>query len=162
MKLAADDNICYIVIIKNLHVFRQTRVKLLQHPNVVLRLRPVTTPRNVSEPAIWCGNVWIVDEKARKITRTNQRHVTHGESRANGPDGCEMRPQQWETLASFSKEVNPRLAKRPLVCDGRLANRGLTSSVKRPQESRRRECYPAELKTGFVWDMVPCGRVISI
>ena len=33
-------------------------------------------------------------------------------------------------LASFTKEVKPRLAKRPLVFNGRLANRGLTSLVK--------------------------------
>ena len=30
-------------------------------------------------------------------------------------------------MASFIKEVNPRLAKRPLKTHGRLANRGLTS-----------------------------------
>ena len=34
------------------------------------------------------------------------------------------------TVVSFTKEVNPRLAKRPLVSNGRLANRGLTSLVK--------------------------------
>ena len=34
------------------------------------------------------------------------------------------------TVASFTKEVNPRLAKRPLKTNGRLANRGLTSLVK--------------------------------
>ena len=33
------------------------------------------------------------------------------------------------TVASFTKEVNPRLAKRPLVFNGRLANRGLPSLV---------------------------------
>ena len=33
-------------------------------------------------------------------------------------------------VASFIKEVNPRLANRPLVLGGRLANRGLTSLVK--------------------------------
>ena len=33
-------------------------------------------------------------------------------------------------VASFSKEVNLLLAKRPLVSNGRLANRGLTSLVK--------------------------------
>ena len=33
-------------------------------------------------------------------------------------------------VASFTKEVNPRLAKRPLKTNGRLANRGLTSLVK--------------------------------
>ena len=34
------------------------------------------------------------------------------------------------TVASFTKEVNPRLAKRPLVFNGRLVNRGLTSLIK--------------------------------
>ena len=33
-------------------------------------------------------------------------------------------------VASFTKEVNQRLAKRPLVFNGRLTNRGLTSLVK--------------------------------
>ena len=33
-------------------------------------------------------------------------------------------------VASFTKEVNPILAKRPLVFNGRLANRGLISLVK--------------------------------
>ena len=33
-------------------------------------------------------------------------------------------------VASFTKGVKPRLAKRPLKTNGRLANRGLTSLVK--------------------------------
>ena len=33
-------------------------------------------------------------------------------------------------VASLTKEVNPRLAKRPLIFNGRLVNRGLTSLVK--------------------------------
>ena len=33
-------------------------------------------------------------------------------------------------VASFIKEVNPRLAKRPLNTNGRLANLGLTYSVR--------------------------------
>ena len=37
-------------------------------------------------------------------------------------------------MASFTKEVNPRLAKRPLVFNGRLANHGLTSLVKEATE----------------------------
>ena len=36
----------------------------------------------------------------------------------------------WQPVASFTKEVNPWLTKRPLTTNGRLANRGLTSSVK--------------------------------
>ena len=35
-------------------------------------------------------------------------------------------------MASFTKEVNPRLAKCPLVFNGRLANRGLNSVLKEP------------------------------
>ena len=34
------------------------------------------------------------------------------------------------SVASFIEDVNPRLAKRPLETNGRLANRGLTSLVK--------------------------------
>ena len=34
------------------------------------------------------------------------------------------------TAVSSTKKVNPRLAKRPLVFNGRLADRGLTSLVK--------------------------------
>ena len=36
------------------------------------------------------------------------------------------------TVASFTKEVHPRLAKRPLIFNGRLANPGVTSLVKEP------------------------------
>ena len=34
-------------------------------------------------------------------------------------------------MASFTKEVNPWLGKRPLKTNGRLANHGLTSLVKK-------------------------------
>ena len=34
------------------------------------------------------------------------------------------------SVASFTKEVNPRLTKRPLVFNGLLADRGLISLVK--------------------------------
>ena len=37
---------------------------------------------------------------------------------------------QEDTVASFTKEVNPRLAKRPLKTNGRFANLKLTSLVK--------------------------------
>ena len=36
----------------------------------------------------------------------------------------------YATVASFTKEVNPHLAKRPLVFNRGLAKRGLTSLVK--------------------------------
>ena len=39
-------------------------------------------------------------------------------------------PYVISTVASFTKEVNRRLAKRPLVFNGCLANRGWTSLVK--------------------------------
>ena len=39
-------------------------------------------------------------------------------------------------MAHFAKEVNPRLAKRPLKTNGRLANLELTSLVKEATEVR--------------------------
>ena len=39
-------------------------------------------------------------------------------------------PYLYMPVAYFTKEVNPRLAKRPLVLNGRLAYRGLTALVK--------------------------------
>ena len=36
----------------------------------------------------------------------------------------------WDLDSSFTKKLNPRLAKRPLKSNGRLANRGLTFLVK--------------------------------
>ena len=39
-------------------------------------------------------------------------------------------------VASFTKKVNPRLAKHPLKTNGRLANRGLTSLVKESTEGK--------------------------
>ena len=44
-------------------------------------------------------------------------------------------------MASFINEGNPRLAKRPLKTNGRLANRGLTSLVKRPPGCFLWGCY---------------------
>ena len=40
--------------------------------------------------------------------------------------------QGYYPVASFTKEVNLRIAKRPLVFNGHLANRRLTSLVKEP------------------------------
>ena len=40
-----------------------------------------------------------------------------------------------DSVLFFTKEVNPRLAKRPLILDGRLANRELTSLVKEATEA---------------------------
>ena len=47
-----------------------------------------------------------------------------------------MFPKYVTTVVSFTKDVNPRLAKRPLVFNGRLANRGLTSLVKEATAGR--------------------------
>ena len=49
--------------------------------------------------------------------------MTTGNS--NGMDTLKHSP-----VASFTKQVNPWLAKRPLKTNGRLANQGLTSLVK--------------------------------
>ena len=38
------------------------------------------------------------------------------------------------TVASLTKEVNPRFAKRPLIFNGRLNNRGLTYLIKEATE----------------------------
>ena len=42
-------------------------------------------------------------------------------------------------MTSFTKEVNLRLAKRPLVFNGRSANRDLTSLVKEATDVRTRD-----------------------
>ena len=59
-------------------------------------------------------------------------------------------------VASFVKEVNPRLAKRPLVFNGRLANRGLTSLVKDATAGREqfKEHGRRAVKSVFsrIWD----------
>ena len=48
-------------------------------------------------------------------------------------------------VASFTKEFNPRLAKRPLKTNGRLANRGLTSLVKEATGSLVKHISVSEL-----------------
>ena len=48
-------------------------------------------------------------------------------------------------VASFTKEVNPRLAKRPLKINGRLANHRLTSLVKEATVSHCQDFYPGAL-----------------
>ena len=40
----------------------------------------------------------------------------------------------YKSLASITKEVNLRLAKRPLKTNGRLSNRGLTSLIAEAME----------------------------
>ena len=52
-------------------------------------------------------------------------------------------------MASFTKEVNSRLAKRPLVFNGRLANRGLTSLVK--EATGREQFIQVYVKKYVVW-----------
>ena len=44
----------------------------------------------------------------------------------SGPDGSHFPLFETSAVASFTKEGNPRLAKRTLKTNGRLANRGLT------------------------------------
>ena len=61
-------------------------------------------------------------------------------------------------MAPFAKEVNPRLAKRPLKTNGRLAIRGLTSVVKEATgeyydclaTSQAITVYPKKYAHGFV------------
>ena len=45
-------------------------------------------------------------------------------------EGISSHTYEYTPVASFTKEVNPQLAKCPLVLNGRLANHGLTSLVK--------------------------------
>ena len=47
----------------------------------------------------------------------------------------------------MTKEVNPRLAKRPLIFNGRLANRGLTSLAKKGHRGLTAglQAYPLKL-----------------
>ena len=54
------------------------------------------------------------------------------------PEFMEYIPVQmiYTTVASFTKEVNPRSAKRLLIFNGRLANRGLTSLVREATDSK--------------------------
>ena len=52
------------------------------------------------------------------------------ETRSSLRDGIHWFHCSIPGVSSFSKEVNPRLVKRPLKTNGRLANRGLTSLVK--------------------------------
>ena len=60
---------------------------------------------------------------------------------------------QWLLLLTC-KEVNPRLAKRLLVFNGRLANCGLTSLVKEAKERQWKWLYEA-LETTPAGHMVP-------
>ena len=59
--------------------------------------------------------------------------MIHFDSQANGHNfycHCTELVVLDTQVASFTEEVNPRLAKRPLVFNGRLANRWLTFLVK--------------------------------
>ena len=47
---------------------------------------------------------------------------------------CLFESQPLLPVASFTKEINPRLAKRPLVCNGCLVNHGITFLVKEATE----------------------------
>ena len=52
-----------------------------------------------------------------------------------------------QTVASFTKQINQRLAKRPLVFNGRLANRWFTSLVKEATNRQQTECPLADKPT---------------
>ena len=62
-----------------------------------------------------------------KIYSANSKETLAGQAAYSWPAFDISMP-----VASFTKEVNPRLAKRPLKTNGRLANRELTSLVKEP------------------------------
>ena len=51
-------------------------------------------------------------------------------------------------VVSFTKEVDPQLAKRPMIVNGRLANRGLSSVIKEATGihlNDQAECYDTTL-----------------
>ena len=79
----------------------------------------VLTPDDGARPSGVTGTV--ITTKLLMVS-----HVFHWLSSLWLPFGDRWHP----TVASFTKEVYPRLAKRPLKTNGRLANRGLTSLVK--------------------------------
>ena len=55
------------------------------------------------------------------------------------------------SVASFTKEGNPWLAKRPLAFNGRLANRWLTSLVKEATVDCLVAWFPQTLKSAWIW-----------
>ena len=65
----------------------------------------------------------------------------------------------WLAVASFTKEVNPWLAKRPLVFYGRLANRGLTSLVK---EATGHHSFIAVLDISWAWRLVTAVNLVTV
>ena len=68
------------------------------------------------------------------------------------------RKQHCISVASFTKEVNWRLAKRPLVFNGRLANRQLNSLVKEATgDPTRAKVWYGTLNSsplGYIWGVV--------
>ena len=64
-------------------------------------------------------------------------------------------------VASFTKEVNPRLAKRPLKINGRLANRGLTSIVKEATGLISKTIYELNYMI-FLHEKSPANQVIIL
>ena len=70
-------------------------------------------------------------------------------------DGCNVFSYQMlfcTPVAFFTKEVNPWLAKCPLVFNGRLVNRGLTSLIKEATEGFKLSlfCYVGEKTHGWM------------
>ena len=65
-------------------------------------------------------DIWLAKPRLQSIVPT-----------VDGPQlNYMLSPFSQLPVASFNKEVNPGLAKRPLETNGRLANRKLTSFVK--------------------------------
>ena len=73
----------------------------------------------------WFRCYWLLSARYQGITLTDGDPVTRPQCIKASHNSW-----SWPTVASSTKEVNPRLAKCPLVFNGRLANRGLTSLVK--------------------------------
>ena len=73
----------------------------------------------ISSPIPFSALIYGKRELKLFLTEDDDPTILHSQQ-----PGC-----RWP-VASFTKEVNSRLAKRPLVFNGRLANLGLTSLVK--------------------------------
>ena len=97
--------------------------------------------------SFWCKNNNVPNKSQFCTCNDNWAHMTYAKLRPDWIIRMEVPGkrivtsfQLWgqgpfvkwpqRSVASFTKEVNPRLAKRPLKTNGRLANRGSTSLVK--------------------------------
>ena len=71
-----------------------------------------------------------IDVFMQSLNAQNLFSKNSGVATCTSTQGFLFGPFPVATVASFTKEVDPRLVKRPLVFNGRSANRGLTSWVK--------------------------------